>query len=180
MKNYRRKSHKETSIDLPARRRWKRIVEDEIAVKDNDLPLEINEMAYSLDKYIDKIESFRFEIAENWCLCKWYQLFDPSNKDFNHWKKELISYIRRLKLINLKNHASKKDHLHSILVDDYDFDDESMVFDIIHDKFKKEKIVDIFQIQAVSKEFTNNVDKLIDVIADRSLSLDDYIKETFG
>lgn len=36
----------------------------------------INEMALSIKDYIQKIDGLRFQLVENWCFCKWCQLFN--------------------------------------------------------------------------------------------------------
>ena len=167
MKSYRRKDY------------WHQVIKDEVDASEGKLPI-VNEMSLPLDKYIGRIESFRFELAENWCLCKWCQLFDPANINFGHWKKELCTYIKRLKMITLKNNANKYKHLHDVLVDECDYNDEGMIVDIIADKFKKEGIVDEAQMHAAAYAFADNIEKLIEVIADRSLSLESYITSAFG
>ena len=58
--------------------------------------IEVFEMATPLKKYINRVENLRIQIVENWCLCKYCQMFDPSNYNFNHWKGELHSYLKDL------------------------------------------------------------------------------------
>ena len=167
MKSYRRNDH------------WQQIIKTEVDASEGKLQV-VNEMSIPLDKYDNRIESFRFEIVENWCLCKWCQMFSPTNRNFNHWRKKLCTYIKHLKLVTLKNKASKKKHLVDVLVREYDYNDKDMIADIIHDKFNKENTAKHAQIDVVAQEFANGIYELIDVIAVRSLSLDEYIKSTFG
>lgn len=138
----------------------------------------INEMALSIKDYIQKIDGLRFQLVENWCLCKWCQLFNIECETFIHWVKELSTYINALKFINLKA-GDKGKVLHRILVDDYDYNDPDMIFNIIRDKFKVENINDANQLKVVSKEFALNVNGLIDVISNATSSTDSYINDTF-
>ena len=56
--------------------------------------------------YKEKAESLRFQIVENWCLCKYCQLYDNNNTNFNHWLGELRAYINKLKFLNIKNNIN--------------------------------------------------------------------------
>ena len=37
----------------------------------------IVEMAVSLKDYRKRVDGLRFQIVENWCLCKWCLVFNP-------------------------------------------------------------------------------------------------------
>ena len=139
----------------------------------------LNEMAVSLKEYQSNVEDLRFQIIENWCLCKWCQLYDPTNKDFNHWKKELKAFIQKLKFIEIKNRMSKKKALDRIWIDKCDMKKPNMIFNIIVDKFDGEQIMDVKQRKAVALAFSNQLDGLIDCIANKKISLDFYIQTTF-
>ena len=140
----------------------------------------LNEMAISLKEYQANVEDLRFQIIENWCLCKWCQMFDPTNKDFNHWKKELRSFIQKLKFIDIKNGMSKKKALGRVWIERCDMKKPNMIFDIIVDKFDGEQIMDIKQRKAVALAFTQQIDSLIDCISNRKITPDFYIQNTFN
>lgn len=38
----------------------------------------INEKSVPLRVYKERVDGLRFKLVENWCLCKWCQLFNPS------------------------------------------------------------------------------------------------------
>ena len=59
-----------------------------------------DEMSASLKSYRDRIENLRFQLVENWCLCKYCQMFDSQNLNYNHWVKELKIYISAPKAAN--------------------------------------------------------------------------------
>ena len=48
----------------------------------------INEMAVPLKDYRARVDGLRFQLVENWCLCKWCQLFNPECENFAHWVTE--------------------------------------------------------------------------------------------
>ena len=66
------------------------------------------EMAEPLKKYVKRIESIRFQLAENWCLCKYCQLYSQDNRDFAHWITELRPCIQYLKFVDINNGIDKK------------------------------------------------------------------------
>ena len=178
MKNYRRKDIKSTRLERLIEHGQK-LAENIANASEGRWPI-ISEMAIPLKAYIDKIESFKYELAKNWCLCKWCQMFDPENINFNHWRKELRNCIDQLSVPKVKSNADKKKHLEKYLVEWYELNDKDMVFKIIGDKFDDEHIVDKSQIYAVAKELADNINGLIVAIADNSCSTKDYINSTFN
>lgn len=42
----------------------------------------INEMAVPLKTYRARVDDLRFQLVENWCLCKWCQLFNTECENF--------------------------------------------------------------------------------------------------
>ena len=57
--------------------------------------------------YKNRVDGLRFQLVENWCLCKYCSLFDRDNQNFNHWKIELRSVLKNLKMINIKGNIDK-------------------------------------------------------------------------
>lgn len=137
------------------------------------------EMAMPLKVYVRKIDNCMHELVENWCLCKWCQMFDCGNINFNHWKKELCAFINQLKDPTIKHGIDKRKHLQKWLVEYYDLDDEDMICRIVNDKFDDEQILDKDQIRAVAKQFASNVSSLISIIASPELSTKQYVHQCF-
>ena len=96
---------------------------EEYTMNDDFSSIRINEMAISLKDYRDKIDAYRIRLVENWCLCKYCQLYNKNHMDFNHWKIELRQNINALKLVNIKKSADKRKLLIKMLVNEYDYDD---------------------------------------------------------
>lgn len=139
----------------------------------------INEMSVPLKNYKSRVNGLRFQLVENWCLCKWCQLFNPECENFEHWIKELKACINNLKLLDIKNGIDKRRTLTRMLVDDYDYDETNMIMRIINDKFDVENISNNNQRVKVASEFADNVQGLIEVMSVDALSTNTYIENTF-
>lgn len=139
----------------------------------------INEMAASLKEYKQRVDGLRFQIVENWCLCKWCQLFNPKCENFTHWVTELKTCINNLKFLDIKNDIDKRRTLMKMLVADYDYDDAKMIERIIRGKFVRENISDNSQKIQVCMKFADNIQGLIDAISSEAIDTDEYIYNAF-
>lgn len=139
----------------------------------------INEMAVPLKAYRERVDALRFQLVENWCLCKYCQLFNPECKDFAHWMVELRACINNLKLVDIKNEIDKRRTLTRMLIDDYDYNKTNMIVRIINDKFDSENIMDNNQRAKVASAFADGIQDLIDVISIDTISTNSYIQSTF-
>lgn len=169
MKTYRRKDvqHIQHIVDVQIHRHNKPIQQ-------------LNEMALPLKEYTKRIEDLMYQLAENWCLCKWCQLFDQSNQSFTHWKEELGAYLKRLSAPKLKNNIGKKKHLEKYLVDWYDLDEKDMVLSVIDYKFDKEQIMDNAQRDAAASAFADSIHLLIDAISNGPTACKAYLVAEFA
>ena len=139
----------------------------------------INEMAVPLKEYRARVDELRFQLVENWCLCKWCQLFNPECENYTHWSTELKACINNLKFLDIKNGIDKRRILKRMLVDDYDYDKTNMILRIINDKFDLENINDNTQRARVASAFADGIEDLIDVISLYNISTNSYTKATF-
>ena len=139
----------------------------------------INEMSVPLKYYKQRVDRLRFLLVENWCLCKWCQIFNPECENFNHWLGELKACIDYLKFLDIKNDIDKRKVLTRMLVTDYDYDDANMIERIVRGKFVRENISNNIQKIRVCTEFADDIKNLIDVISIDSMAVDDYLNETF-
>lgn len=140
----------------------------------------INEMAVPLKDYRARVDGLRFQLVENWCLCKWCQLFNPECENFAHWVTELKACIDNLKFLDIKNGIDKRRTLTRLLVTDYDYNDANMIERIIRGKFVRENITNNTQKVRVCTEFADNINKLINAISMVSIDSDEYIQNTFN
>ena len=139
----------------------------------------INEMAVPLKDYRARVDGLRFQLVENWCLCKWCQLFNPECENFAHWVTELKACIDNLKFLDIKNGIDKRRTLTRMLVTDYDYNDANMIERIIRGKFVRENITDNTQKIQVCTTFADNINELINAISMVSIDSDEYIQNTF-
>lgn len=139
-----------------------------------------NEMAVSLKDYRARVDGLRFQLVENWCLCKWCQLFNPECENFAHWVTELKACIDNLKFLDIKNGIDKRRTLTRMLVTDYDYNDANMIERIIRGKFVRENITNNTQKVRVCTEFADNINELINAISMVSIDSDEYIQNTFN
>ena len=140
----------------------------------------INEMAVPLKAYKKRVDGLRFQLVENWCLCKWCQLFNPDCENFAHWTTELKACINNLKFLDINNGINKRKVLTKMLVKEYDYDSANMIERIARDKFVTEHISDNNQKVRVCIEFANNINGLIDAISIDSIRTNEYIQKTFN
>lgn len=168
MKSYRRKENEA----------WKNAMSIEEDAKCGKLPM-LSEMAIPLKAFLAQVDGLGWQIAINWCLCKWCQMFDKENQHFNHWKEELATHLSHLNRLNLKNGIGKRKHLHKIWAVKYDFDDKATVLKVIANKFYKEHINDMAQRSVVADGFANNVNNVIDVVSNDTNETMEYVEKTF-
>ena len=139
----------------------------------------ITEMTVPLQDYKRRVDGLRFQLVENWCLCKYCQLYDKTSNNYKHWLSELKACINNLKFLEIKGTSSKRKTLEKMLVKDYDYNDPYMINRIIIGKFHEEIITDVHQINSVCECFANSIDNLINAISDDDIIIDDYVKDTF-
>ena len=139
----------------------------------------INEMAVPLKTYRARVDGLRFQLVENWCLCKWCQLFNPECENVAHWITELKACIDNLKFVDIKNGIDKRKTLIKMLVTDYDYDNANMIERIIRGKFVRENLTDNVQKVQACTAFADNIFGLIDAISMETIDSDEYIQNTF-
>ena len=137
-------------------------------------------MAVSLKAYKARIDEFRFQLVENWYLCKYCQLFKADCENFAYWIKELKNCIDNLKFLDINNGISKRKVLTRMLVKEYDYNNANMIERIVRDKFVTENISDNNQKVRVCIEFTDNINGLIDAISSNEIESGEYILKTFN
>lgn len=131
-------------------------------------------MAVSLKAYKSRIDEFRFQLVENWCLCKYCQLFNQDCENFDYWIKDLKNCIDNLKFLDIKNSIDKRKILTQMLINDYDYDSADMIERIIRGECGKNQKI------RICKEFADNINSLIDAISSNEIDSGKYILKTFN
>lgn len=136
-------------------------------------------MAVSLKTYRARVDDLRFQLVENWCLCKYCELFNTECENFAHWITELKACIDGIKFLDIKNGIDKRRTLIKMLVRDYGYDNANMIERIIRGRFVRENLTDNVQKVQVCTAFADNIIGLIDAISMESIDSDEYIQNTF-
>lgn len=138
----------------------------------------LKEMAIPIKMFKTRIDGLRLQLVENWCLCRYCQLFAPNNVNFNHWTSELRAHVNNIKSLNLKK-GDKLNILKQMLIVDYDFDDVNTIYRIVIDKFEREGITDVNQISKVCCDFANSIEGFVAALGVDTIRTDYYLNATF-
>lgn len=119
------------------------------------------EMAYSREKYIDKVNDLSRQIVENWCLIRYCTKYDSENQNKNHWKTELLAYCDAL--YNLFVKTDKKSATKAALIGNDELNVPKRIEELLQMKFNKER----FEIKAdICKEFAEyGLYKIINLVS---------------
>lgn len=139
-----------------------------------------NKITVPLKVYQARVDELRFQLVENWCLCRYFQLFNSENENFAHWILELKACIDNLKILDIKGGIDKRRILVRMLVNGYDYNNANMIERIVRGKFARNKINDNNQKVLICTEFADNINGLIDVISMDAIDSDEYIQKTFN
>ena len=83
-------------------------------------------MAISLEEYKIRVDKGRLRMVENWCLCKYCELFDSRNPNFDDWAEALLYAMNDIKSLNVSD-TNKLDTLKQMLIEEYNFNDTSTI-----------------------------------------------------
>lgn len=135
-------------------------------------------MAISLEEYKKRVDKVLLHLIENWCLCKYCELFDSRNPNFEDWAEALLYMMNDIKSLNVSN-TNKLDTLKQMLIGEHNFNDTSTIHRIIVDRFYREGICNDNQIRYVPEQFAESIDDFITALGDDSIIAYKYIKDTF-
>ena len=157
-----------------------RLTEEELReIVTNATQQVLSEMAVPIKTYKARVDSLRLQLVENWCLCRYCQLFDPNSEYFNHWIEEIRAHMNNIKSLNLKK-GDKLRILSQMLITDYDFDDVNTIYRIVVGKFMREGINDVNVISRVCGDFANSIGDFVKALGIDTIITEDYLKNTFG
>ena len=83
-------------------------------------------MAISLEEYKIRVDKARLHLVENWCLCKYCELYDSSNPNFEDWAEALLYMMNDIKSLNVSD-TNKLDTLKQMLIEEYNFNNASTI-----------------------------------------------------
>ena len=96
------------------------------------------EMAYSREKYIDKVNDLSRQIVENWCLIRYCTKYDTGNTNKNHWKTELLAHCDALYQMFVK--TDKKTATKTALIGNDELNTPKHIAELLQMKFNKEHL----------------------------------------
>ena len=151
-----------------------------IRLTENDLKHRILDSIYNIvkntklfeylshrDEFIDDVFALHRQIIENWCLIH-YCTLTKRTETKEHWKDELYAHIDNIVFDGIKSNNSPKSRLKAI-VQAFDradlYKDETVIYNKIQRKFKKEgiKLDDVFNI--VVTDCFNSISDIANVLA---------------
>lgn len=140
----------------------------------------IDEMACDRKTYRQNAIHLAWQIIENWCLCYYCVMMDTKNQNFGHWKVELASHLGEIKRTGLKKGSGdKKTVLTDLYINMYDFNDPKNIESVIRGKFYIEQLKDSSIISFVANAFAENINDIIDLLANPDRDLRVYMEEFF-
>ena len=135
-------------------------------------------MAIALEEYKIRVDKVRLHLVDNWCLCKYCELYDSSNPNFEDWAEALLYAMNDIKSLNV-NEGHKLDTLKQMLIEECNFNNANTIHRIIVDRFYREGLSNDNQIHCVSEQFAESTDDFITTLGDDRIIAYKYIKDTF-
>lgn len=159
---------------------WKGMFDKPVAEAVRQLDGElVVERTLSLKEFKRRIDGLRFQLIENWCLCKYCQFYDQTSDSFGLWISEFNACAKYIRDSEVKGKIDKKKTIHAMFIDDYDYNQERKILTIIREKFDVKNIKDMSMRNTIATSFVNSIGNLIDFLVNTQTSIADYDKETF-
>ena len=125
------------------------------------------EMAYSREKYIDRLMGLDNQIVENWCLIKYCNMFDEEHWDRLHWSKELLAHMANANECKLKKGLNKLNTTNYVFITLNELNNVDTVDLWLERKWDTEQLPDDKR-KIVAAEFVKALPKICQLIAGNS------------
>lgn len=136
-------------------------------------------MGIALKEYNMRVDKLRLHFVENWCLCKYCELYDSGNPYFEYWAEALLYAMSDIKSLNV-NDGHKLEIINQMLIVEYDFDDSNTIYRIVVDRFNQEGISGSAKICNVCRAFASSATVFVNALGDDSIIAYKYIRDTFS
>lgn len=133
----------------------------------------INEMAYERKKLLDWLQYHVKLICQNWCLVRYCSIFDPKNRNKNHWSTELQALI--IEYAEMRTKLDKRKITKIGFIDKPEIYDYTQIYVYIAEKFEKEHS-DFGRTEYVAKDMTNHLDEIVDLMSSKKYGYQDLVK----
>lgn len=136
------------------------------------------EMALEKSKYQSRVVDLMPQIVQNWCLCEYCKRYDPTNRNYRGWRKELIAHIGNLNAIPVK--GDKYKWTYDAVVKCYEFNNINVIRSVCEYKLDDEEEINFTSDirNELYKSFSDNVDHIVELIAGKD-SVSQRIREIF-
>lgn len=125
------------------------------------------EMAYSREKYIERLMGLDTQIVDNWCLIKYCNMYDEENWNRLHWSQELLAHMTNAWECKLKKGLDKMRTTKHVFITMNELDDVNNVYGWIERKWDTENIPEHTRI-IIAKEFVKALPKICQLISGKS------------
>lgn len=123
------------------------------------------EMALEKSKYQFRLFHLMPQIVHNWCLCEYCKRYDPTNRNYRGWRKELIAHIGNLNAIPVKGNKYKLTY--DEIIKDDEFNNIRVIKSVCEYKFDSEEEINFTSDirNELYKSFSDNVEYIVELIA---------------
>ena len=126
----------------------------------------IFEMAYERKELKKLVNGLIRQIIENWCLVRYCTLYDNSNINKSHWKRELETHMYNIFDTQIKggNYQAKYNLIYQIVIDEMEYTTSNKIAICIRKKFKKEQLnID----NTICNECVESLIKIIELLSNK-------------
>lgn len=136
------------------------------------------EMALEKSKYQSRVVDLMPQIVQNWCLCEYCKRYDPTNRYYRGWRKELMAHIGNLNAIPVK--GDKYKWTYDVVVKCYEFNNINVIRSVCEYKLDDEEEINFTSNirNELYKSFSDNVEHIVELIVGKD-SVSQRIREIF-
>lgn len=136
------------------------------------------EMVLEKSKYQDRVFHLMPQIVQNWCLCEYCKRYDPKNRNYRGWRKELIAHIGNLNAIPVK--GNKYSWTYDEIIKENEFNNIIVIKSVCEYKLDSEEEINFTSDirNELYKSFSDNVEYIVELIAGKE-SVSHLVREIF-
>jgi hypothetical protein len=139
----------------------------------------LKEYSSHTSEFRARVEGIWYEMVLHWCLCKYAQLYDPSNQNREHWAVELRGFINYLKKGSLKSKGKKTPILNKVIVEYFGVGNPQENFGNVLADMRNEGFSDEARILNVCTILSDRIQDVFSLIDNKNELTDTYIHKEF-
>lgn len=124
---------------------------------------DIFEQAMKLKTFRESIYGHLTQILQNWALIYVARTYDINKDLVQHWKTELLTQCDEIIDSTLKS-GNKRKTLHKLIVNEYEYDNPTVVYKKLRRKFNTENLLDKHT-KSAAHYISTNIEELIDILS---------------